>query len=178
MAVTVGRPPRAPKLNGDYKSDYDTMYGYCREMSRWADQAWQRMGATTDIIAETVDTAETANATAAASQAGATIPISGGAVTLTPTNPLSYTLIDNETADINVAQHTRTGAASTLTAGTVSSVLRGTTFYVYYADAGDLGGTQTFLASASLSTVTGTPDYRIIGTIKAPAASYGDRSLD
>lgn len=181
MSVTVEKPPRAPRLTGDYAADMTTMYGYFREMSRWSEQAWQRIGANTDVISSTAQTANAAQATAQASQAGATIPTEGGAITLSPANPLSYTLVSKFFASITVATHTRTGAASPLVGANVgSNVARGDetlSYYVYYSDAGDVGGAQTFLATTSLSTVTGTAGYRIIGTIEIPPAAYTERDF-
>lgn len=176
MSVNVDKAPNAPALTGRASSDMVAMFKHLRELTRVVNQLRERTGGTTDTVAATVTTANTAASTAAASQAGATIPTEGGSITLTPSNPLSYTLIDSDTATINVAGHTRTGAASALIAGSVATpVTRGLSYYVYYSDAGDLGGAQTFLASNPLSVVTGTAGYRIIGTISIPIYSYGDR---
>lgn len=180
MTVTVNKPPRPPRMTGVAVKDLYAMHSWAADIWRTVNQLYERTGGTTDTVAATAETANTAAATAAASQAGATIPTSGGSVTLTPSNPLSYTLLTAGSASIQVAAHTRTGAAAPLVAADVSgSVLRGElnlTYYVYYSDAGDLGGAQTFLATTSLSTVTGTAGYRIIGTIDIPAYQYEDRT--
>lgn len=181
MTVQVDRPPRAPQLTGDPKRDVELLWQFTRDAARVMEQLRERTGGTTDAVAANAETANTANATAAASQAGATIPTEGGSITLTPSNPLSYTLVSEATARINVVQHTRTGAAAPLLATTPASapvVARGYTYYVYYSDAGDLGGAQTYLADILLATVTGTAGYRIIGTIDIPAQNYSDRHTD
>lgn len=178
MSVSVDRIPRAPTLSGDNDKDILALLDWARGMSRATNQLRERTGGSTDTIAATANTANTAATTAAASQAGATIPTEGGAITLTPSNPLSYVIASQFTATISVDGHTRTGAGAPLVAANVSpDVGRGATYYVYYSDAGDAGGAQTFLASISLSTVTGTAGYRIIGTIDIPEADYGDRVL-
>lgn len=176
MSVTVNRPPRAPPLSGDYRADYRALYDVISKLTRTVEQLYERTGADSDIVASAVSTASAAAATAAASQAGADIPTSGGAITLNPANPLSYTLLTQTTARVSVAGHTRTGAAAALVAATVAAAIgRGLTYYVYYADAGNAGGAQTFLAHYDLSVVTGTAGYRIIGTVLAPEYSYGGR---
>lgn len=175
--VAVDRPPKAPKLTGtSWRADVAAIAKYNKDLSRWAEQAWQRMGANTDVIASTTDTANTAAATASASQAGATIPTEGGAVTLNPADPLSYTIISGSIARIIVADHTRSDAGAPLVGAFVTpNVARNETYYVYYSDAADAGGAQTFLASTSLSTVTGTAGYRIIGTIFIEPQQFVDR---
>lgn len=178
MSVTVQKLPRPPKVTGNSHRDLLSLHKYMEDIFRSVNQLRERTGGTTDNVAGALDTANTASNTAAASQAGATIPTEGGAITLNPANPLSYTLFNNALATINVAGHTRTGAAAPLVAANVSpNVARDNTYYVYYSDAGDLGGAQTFLAATALATVTGTVGYRIIGTIFIPAFSYGDRDL-
>ena len=178
MTVTVDRVPIAPKLTGDYSTDVHALYKYCRALSRSVEQIRERTGGTIDAVATAAETASTASATADAGQAGAVIPTDGGAVTLTPSNPLSYTAIDDTTATIAVAGHMRTGAGAALIAANVSpDVARGETYYVYYSDAGNVGGAQTFLANTSLSVVTGTAGYRIIGTIVVAAQTFKDRDL-
>lgn len=176
MSVNVDKAPNAPALTGRASSDMVAMYKHIRELTRVVNQLRERTGGTTDTVAATVTTANTAASTAAASQAGATIPTEGGSITLTPSNPLSYTFLSSTTARISVAGHTRTGAAAALIAADVADeVARNLTYYVYYADAGNAGGAQTFLATISLSVVTGTAGYRIIGTVSIPPYSYGDR---
>lgn len=176
MTVTVDAPPNPPRLTGDYARDMEAWHRWAVGMTRALTQVRERTGGSTDLVADTADTANTASTTADASQAGAVVPTSGGSVELSPANPLSYTLVDVDTATIAVAGHTRTGAGAALTAANVSpDVSRGATYYVYYADAGNAGGAQTFLASTSLSTVTGTAGYRIIGTIFVPLAAYSER---
>ena len=173
MTVNVTRPPGPPQFTGQsWRADMRAMYRYCRDLSRWAQQMYERTGATTDFVSSALDTASTASTTANASQAGAVIPTPGGAVELNPTNPLSYVALTAGFARIDIAQHTRTGAAAPLLAGSVASVIRENTYYVYYSDAGDLGGSVTYLASTSLSTVTGTAGYRIVGTIYVAANHY------
>lgn len=175
MSVTVNRPPRAPALSGDYRADHKALYDVLANLTRTVEQLYERTGALTDYVAAALTTASRAAATADASQAGADIPTAGGAITLNPADPLSYTLLTQTTARISVAGHTRTGAAAALIAADVAAdVERGVTYYVYYFDAGNAGGAQTFLASDDLATVTGA-GYRIIGTERAPIYSYGDR---
>jgi len=176
MSVKVDKASDAPKLSGRYEQDINALYNWARSISRTLNQVRERTGGTTDRIAEISDTANNASSTAAASQAGAVIPTPGGAVTLTPAHPLSYTLLSDSTAQIDVAGHIRSDAGSPIVAGSVAlPVVRGLTYYVYYSDAGDLGGVVTFHASATLGVVTATVGYRIIDTISIPPFNYGDR---
>lgn len=173
MSVNVDRPPKPPGLTGDYARDMERMYKWMRDMARTSEQLYERTGAREDFVASAVETAEIASTTANASQAGAMIPTEGGSVTLTPADPLSYAVVNTTTARIDVAQHVRSDAGATLQAGSVSpNVTRGFSYYVYYADAADAGGAQTYLASTSLDTVTGTAGYRIIGTIFVATPPY------
>jgi hypothetical protein len=178
MTVEVQPPPRPPTLTGDPKRDLEAFQKWAGDMWRTVYQMRERTGGQTDLIASTQATATTAAATASASQAGATIPTEGGLITLTPADPLSKDNINQGTARITVTGHTRTGAGAPLIGADVSpDVARGedATYYVYYSDAGDLGGAQTYLATTDLATVTGTAGYRIIGTISCPPPNYPAR---
>lgn len=179
MTVNVIKPPRPPALTGDWEKDMPVVYDWLKDAWRVQNQLYERTGGTTDSVSTALTTANTAAATASASQAGATIPTEGGSITLTPANPLSQTSVDADSAQIAVAGHTRTGAASPLVGANVAAlVARGFTYYVYYSDAGDAGGAQTYLASADLATVTGTAGYRIIGTIDVPQPHFNDRTTE
>lgn len=77
---------------------------------------------------------------------------------------LSYTDASTTTATITVAEHTRSTAAATIEAGSVSGVTRGSVYYVYYDDAGNAGGAVTFAASTDVSILTAA-GRRTIGAI-------------
>ena len=176
MSVRVNHPPRAPTLSGDYRRDYATLHRVLREALTVLEQVRERTGGEDDLVASVVATAGSAASVANASQAGADIPTSGGAITLNPANPLTSSIVSQTHSVIAVAGHTRTGAAAALIAANVADeAARGYTYYVYYADAGNNGGAQTFLATTDLATVTGTAGYRIIGTIAIAAANYNNR---
>lgn len=91
-----------------------------------------------------------------------------------PANPLDFTATTATTATITVSAHTRSTAASPLQAGSVATpVARGATYYVYYADAGNLGGAVTYLATTDVSGLT-TAGRKLVGAVyvenPAPAA--------
>ena len=124
-------------------------------------------GQNDDYVAAALETAAGAAGLATASATGLTVPVPGGAVELVPSNPLSATSRGDGTATIAVAGHTRTGAGAALIAANVSpNVAEGQTYYVYYTDAGNAGGAQTFVASTDASDAAG---LRYIGAI---AVSY------
>jgi hypothetical protein len=77
---------------------------------------------------------------------------------------LDYEATSASSATITVAEHTRSTAAATLAAGSVTGVTRGQTYYVYYDDAGNAGGSQTYLASTDVSVVTAA-GRRVIGAL-------------
>lgn len=152
------------------------MFNYMREMTRVVTQLRERTGGARDAVAALAISSSVAATSSAASQAGAPVPTDGGALTITPANPLSYTEVSNDFARIDVANHTRTGAAASLIGQSVSdNVLRDAAYYVYYVDAANAGGSQIFLASSDLAVVTGTAGYRIIGSIYVAAKQYIDR---
>jgi hypothetical protein len=77
---------------------------------------------------------------------------------------LDFTPTSATTATITIAQHTRSTAAATIAAGSVTGVTRGATYYVYYDDAGDAGGTVTFNATTDVSGLT-TAGRKTVGAI-------------
>lgn len=77
---------------------------------------------------------------------------------------LSYAATSSTLATISVAQHTRSTAAATIQAGSVTGVTRGLVYYVYYADAGNAGGAVTFAATTDVSILT-VAGRRTIGAI-------------
>jgi hypothetical protein len=84
--------------------------------------------------------------------------------TLTPSNPLGFASTSTTEATISVAAHTRSSAASTIAAGSITGVTRGAVYYVFYSDAGNLGGAVTFVASSSVADATAA-GMRIVGAI-------------
>jgi hypothetical protein len=92
----------------------------------------------------------------------------------TPSDPLDFTATGQTTATITIAQHTRSTAAATIKAGTVSGVTRGFVYFVYYDDAGNAGGTVTFHATTDVSILT-SAGRRVVGAIHvqdpSPASS-------
>lgn len=125
-------------------------------------------GQQTDAVADALSAASTATSTAAANSAGITVPAPGGAVVLTPTNPLSYTASGILTS-VDVAQHTRTGAGAAILAGSVTVAYRAATYYVWYRDLANAGGSVTFVAQLDLSTFDAGLGDRLIGTVYVPS---------
>lgn len=120
-------------------------------------------GQTTNAIAEVQEQAARADAAVVAIKEGAPTGYS-----LNPTDPLGYTLTSATQATITVAGHTRTGAGAALVAGSVAAAAnRGETYFVYYDDAGNAGGTQTFLATQDAS-ILSAAGRRYIGPIAIP----------
>lgn len=142
------------------------------------DQLRERTGGSTDTVAATSVTAGVAAATASATAAGVTVPAPGGAVTLTPENPLEYSASGQTRAYIVVLTHARTGAAAPLTGATMATtVARGDTYHVYYVDPTDLGGAVTYIAATDLTGFVAAT-HRYIGSIAIPAGSYPDRAIE
>lgn len=137
-------------------------------------------GPEVDAVLGAATVAANANANSTAANAGVTVPTAGGAVTLSPSNPLSSTIVSADFAQINIAEHTRTGAASSLAAGATAPIERGFTYFVYYNDPGNLGGAPAggYLATASTGDINEAGGDKIIGTIPvaaAPTSGGGDR---
>lgn len=180
MTVRVEPPPIAPTFSGNWETDREAAFKFMRDLARVANQLRERTGGSTDLVASSADTASTAAANAMANSAGAVVPAPGGAVELSPSNPLSYEIESLDFAIIEVAGHTRTGAGAALVGDRIPGVARGATgatYYVYYVDAGNAGGVQTFLADGDLAVVRGTAGYRYIGPIYIPPPSYAGRKL-
>lgn len=127
-------------------------------------------GQTSDDVATALSQASTAASTASANSAGVVVPTPGGAVELTPTNPLSYTATGILTS-VDVAQHTRTGAAAPILAGSVSVALRATTYQVWYRDLANVGGAVTFVAEEDLTNFDASLGDRFIGSVFIPSPS-------
>lgn len=93
--------------------------------------------------------------------------------TQTPAQPLSYTLLTTppNSAMINVAGHTRSTAASPLSAGSVAAaVTRDALYYVYYVDPSNNGGIVTYLSSTDPGVVAAdAANRRLVGAVFIPA---------
>jgi len=127
-------------------------------------------GQTSDDVATALAQASTSASTSAANSAGITVPAPGGSVELNPANPLSYTASGIFTT-VEVAQHTRTGAAAPILAGSVSVSFRSQTYQVWYRDLANAGGAVTFVAEESLTNFDASLGDRFIGSIFIPSPS-------
>lgn len=112
------------------------------------------------------DFIQTARSTALESQAMVLAILKGitTGYSQSPSQPLSYAPATTTTADIAIAQHTRSTAAATIIAGTVAGVTRGSVYYVYYDDAGNAGGAVTFHATTDVTILTAA-GRRIVGAV-------------
>jgi hypothetical protein len=123
----------------------------------WNDLVLRTGGQTTNAVSAATTAAQQANASSTAISAG--VPTG---YTISPTQPLSYSMVSLTLAQIAVAAHDRTESGSTtaIPAGTVTdSVAVGLTYYVYYSVPG------TYLATTDASVVTASGSNKLINTI-------------
>lgn len=171
MAVVDGAPLRMPLLRNMHPDDRAELLKYLRDITLRVTQLRERTGGTADAVASAQSAAQSAAADTTAISSGA------DTATLVPSNPLSYTSGNANQSTIMVAGHTRSGAGADLVAGSVATAVeRDRTHYVYYDDAGNAGGTQTFLSTEDNS-ILSAAGRRYIGSIYIPPAAYGDREF-
>jgi hypothetical protein len=119
--------------------------------------------------------ATTANTAATAASSVATTAAADNAIANSGVTGLTLTATDAGTsATITVSANTRVyadGSSVAVSGGSITGLAYSTTFYVYYHDAGHVGGAVTYLASTSAANAIQTGDVHSVGAVITPAAA-------
>lgn len=165
--LALGRPIGYVEFGGKRANVYPSV-----EYVRTFNAVLQRTGgATTDLIAASVEIAAQAKSAAESAPIAAVAAYDAGApagYVLSPSYPLSVVNVNSAQAHVSVLAHTRTRTGLALISLNASAspitISRGVTYTIYYIDPTDAGGAVTYLATTD-STIAA--DYaggkRIVG---------------
>ena len=125
-------------------------------------------------VAAANDAAIAANAAASTAQSAAENAASVAALTNSGVSDVTITATDaGSNATVTISSHTRLygdGTSVSVSAGSITSLLYSTVYYIYYDQASRLGGTVNYQVTTDKLTAAQTGDRHLVGAVTTPAA--------